>query len=123
MPRDVAAAFAAPYATPDRRAAVGAFVADIPFEPGHPSAQVLDAIAEGIRTLDVPVLLLWGPGDPVFSDRYLNDLVARMPQADVHRYEGARHLVSEDAPSLIGDLLTWVADLDGRSLRPEAIRP
>ena len=43
MPRDVAAAFAAPYATPDRRAAVGAFVADIPFEPGHPSAQVLDA--------------------------------------------------------------------------------
>lgn len=112
MPRDVAAAFAAPYSSPDRRAAIGAFVADIPFEPGHPSADVLDGIAEGIRTLDVPVQLLWGPGDPVFSDRYLNDLIGRMPQADVHRYEGARHLVSEDAPSLIGDLLTWVADLD-----------
>ena len=112
MPRDVAAAFAAPYSTPDRRTAIGAFVADIPFEPGHPSAEVLDAIAEGIRTLDVPVLLLWGPGDPVFSDRYLNDLVGRLPHADVHRYEGARHLVSEDAPSLVGDLLTWVADLD-----------
>ena len=69
-------------------------------------------MAEGIRDLDVPVLLLWGPGDPVFSDRYLNDLIARMPHADVHRYEGARHLVSEDAPALVDDLLTWVADLD-----------
>lgn len=112
MSKDVADAFAAPYATPDRRAAIGAFVADIPFEPGHPSADVLDGIAEEVRSLDVPVLLLWGPGDPVFSDRYLNDLVARLPHADVHRYEGARHLVSEDAPSLIGDLLTWVADLE-----------
>jgi acyl-CoA synthetase (AMP-forming)/AMP-acid ligase II/pimeloyl-ACP methyl ester carboxylesterase len=112
MPRDVAAAFAAPYATPDRRAAIGAFVADIPFEPGHPSASVLDEIADGVRTLDVPALLLWGPGDPVFSDRYLNDLVGRLPHADVHRYEGARHLVSEDAPSLVDDLLMWVADLE-----------
>lgn len=111
MPRDVAAAFAAPYATPDRRAAVGAFVADIPLESDHPSARALDAIADGVRSLDVPVLLLWGPGDPVFSDRYLNDLCARMPQADVHRYEGARHLVSEDAPALVGDLWTWIDDV------------
>jgi acyl-CoA synthetase (AMP-forming)/AMP-acid ligase II/pimeloyl-ACP methyl ester carboxylesterase len=116
MPRDVAAAFAAPYSSPHRRAAVGAFVADIPLEPGHPSADVLEGIAEGIRSLDVPVLLLWGPGDPVFSDRYLNDLIERMPQADVHRYEGARHLVSEDAPALVDDLLTWVSDLDASSL-------
>jgi acyl-coenzyme A synthetase/AMP-(fatty) acid ligase/pimeloyl-ACP methyl ester carboxylesterase len=111
MPREVAAAFAAPYGTPDRREAVGAFVADIPLEPDHPSAATLDAIAEGVRGLDVPALLLWGPGDPVFSDRYLNDLIDRLPHADVHRYQGARHLVSEDATALVGDLLTWVADL------------
>jgi acyl-CoA synthetase (AMP-forming)/AMP-acid ligase II/pimeloyl-ACP methyl ester carboxylesterase len=111
LPREVADAYAAPYDSADRREAVGAFVADIPFEPDHPSAAALDAIAEGIRTLDVPALLLWGPGDPVFSDRYLNDLMARLPQADVHRYEGARHLVSEDAPALVDDLLQWVDDL------------
>lgn len=114
MPREIADAFAAPYRGRDRREAIGAFVADIPLEPGHPSAATLDGIAEGIRSLtDTPVLLLWGPGDPVFSDRYLNDLAARLPQADVHRYEGARHLVSEDAPALATDLLQWVADLDG----------
>jgi acyl-CoA synthetase (AMP-forming)/AMP-acid ligase II len=105
-------AFAAPYAGAARREAVGTFVADIPLEPEHPSAGTLDAIAEGVRDLgEVPVLLLWGPGDPVFSDRYLVDLLDRMPHADVHRYEGARHLVSEDAPALVDDLWTWVADL------------
>jgi acyl-CoA synthetase (AMP-forming)/AMP-acid ligase II/pimeloyl-ACP methyl ester carboxylesterase len=112
LPRAIATAFAAPYRTADRREAIGTFVADIPLEPEHPSAPVLDAIAEGVRGLgDVPVLLLWGPGDPVFSDRYLTDLLGRMPHADVHRYEGARHLVSEDAPPLMSDLLTWVDDL------------
>ena len=117
MPRDVASAFAAPYRGRARREAIGTFVADIPFESAHPSAPALDRIADGIRGLtDVPVLLLWGPGDPVFSDRYLNDLVERLPQADVHRYEGARHLVSEDAPAAIGDLLAWIDDLsDPRS--------
>jgi len=112
MPKDVVQAFAAPYGSRDRREAVGAFVEDIPLHGDHPSAATLDAIASGARTLtDIPVLLLWGPGDPVFSDRYLNDLIERMPHADVHRYEGARHLVSEDAPELVGDLFTWVGDL------------
>ena len=51
-------------------------------------------IADGLGALaEVPVLLLWGPRDPVFSDRYLRDLRGRLPQADVHRYEGASHLV------------------------------
>ena len=39
--------------------------------------------------------------DPVFSDLYLRDLVDRLPHADVHRYEGASHLVTEDAPAVV----------------------
>jgi len=115
LSREGRAAYAAPYASSERRQAIGDFVADIPLEPGHPSASTLTDIAEGIRGLDVPALLLWGPGDPVFSDRYLHDLEERLPQAQVHRYQGARHLVIEDAPSLVDDLLTWVGDvLDAR---------
>lgn len=109
------AAYAAPYSSPERRQAIGDFVADIPLEEGHPSATALTGIAEGIRQLEVPALLLWGPGDPVFSDRYLHDLEERLPHADVHRYSGARHLVIEDAPTLVDDLLAWVDDvLDDR---------
>ena len=71
----------------------------------------LTAIAEGVRHLEVPVLLAWGPVDPVFSDRYLRDLIERIPHADVHRYEGASHLVTEDAPALFDDLREWVEQL------------
>ena len=76
------------------------FVADIPLEPEHVSASTLDGIAAELTTLaDVPVLMLWGPRDPVFSDRYLRDLRERLPHAEVHRYEQASHLVTEDAPA------------------------
>ena len=40
----------------------------------------------GLGALDVPVLLLWGPRDPVFGEAYLDDLRRRLPHADVHRY-------------------------------------
>ena len=61
----------------------------------------------------MPTLLLWGPRDPVFADRYLRDLQRRLPHAQTHRFEGAGHLVIEDAP---------VAD-DGRGGSPTTSRP
>ncbi|MGY1591420.1 alpha/beta fold hydrolase [Geodermatophilus sp. SYSU D00708] len=111
LPADVRDAFAAPYRSPSRRRSVGDFVADIPFSPGHPSRPVQEAIAEGVRTLDVPALLLWGPRDPVFGERYLSDLRRRLPQARLHRYEGASHLLPEDAPEYAAAVARWVADL------------
>lgn len=125
LPRPVRDAFAAPYASPARRQAVGDFVADIPLDGSHPSAARLDAIAAGVRTLgDVPALLLWGPRDPVFSDVYLRDLRKRMPHADVHRYEQASHLVVEDAPWAVSDAWSWIEGLDDRPtpLRPNGFR-
>lgn len=120
MPADVARAFRAPYPDAASREAIGDFVADIPLSPDHPSAATLDDIAEGIRALDVPVLLAWGSDDPVFSDRYLRDLRARMPHADVHRYEKARHLVTEDAPGWFPDVFAWIGHrvLEGGTAAP-----
>ena len=108
LPAAVREAYAAPYADAGRRAAIGGFVRDIPLEADHPSAAVLDGIAGRLEELaEVPVLLLWGPKDPVFSDRYLHDLETRLPQADVHRVEGASHLTPEDA-DLAGALRRWI---------------
>lgn len=110
--RDVARAFALPYSTSADRFSVRGFVADIPFEPDHPSRATLDGIAKSLTLLSTtPVLLCWGPRDPVFSDLYLRDLQSRLPHALVHRYAGASHLVSEDAPELIPDVLQWVEGL------------
>ncbi len=107
------AAYLAPYRSPARRHAIGAFVADIPLDPAHPSAAALDEIAEGLGQLaGTPVLLLWGPGDPIFSDRYLDDLRSRLPHADVHRFEGAGHLVTDDA-DVTAAVTEWLRGFDG----------
>ena len=120
---DVRDALAAPYGTAARRHAVGAFVEDIPLEAEHVSAPTLDGIAAGLPTLaDVPVLMLWGPRDPVFSDRYLRDLRARLPHAQVHRYERASHLVTEDAPDSAVDAWRWLQSRD-EDPPPRAPRP
>lgn len=120
MSRDVADAYRAPYASAASREAVRDFVADIPLDDAHPSAETLDAVAAGVtRLAGTPVFLAWGSDDPVFSDRYLRDLVARMPHADVHRYEKARHLVTEDAATCVPDIVEWISHL-GESVTPRA---
>ena len=101
-------ALAGPYADASERTAIGNFVADVPLEAGHPSRARMEEIAEGVRTLDVPVLLLWGARDPVFTDLHLADLRDRFPQADVHRFGRASHLVTEDVPETAGLAWDWV---------------
>lgn len=104
---DVAAAYRLPYLAADERDGIEGFVADIPVGSAHPSAAELDRIAAGVARLTVPAVLLWGPHDPIFSDRYLDDLVRRLPHARVHRFADAGHLIAEDAdwtPAVLGFL-------------------
>lgn len=110
---DVKDAFRAPYTSADRRHGIGGFVADIPVDDSDASFGELQRIAAGVARLDVPALLLWGPKDPIFGDRYLDDLLDRLPHADVHRFEGAGHLVAEDRP-YADAVLTWLGDNAGR---------
>jgi olefin beta-lactone synthetase len=109
LPSGIKNAYRAPYATAARRGGIGAFVADIPVDAAHQSAPELDRIAAGVAALSVPALLLWGPRDPIFSDRYLDDLAARLPHADVHRFEGAGHLIAEDV-DYASAALAWLGD-------------
>ncbi|GAA2754250.1 alpha/beta fold hydrolase [Amnibacterium kyonggiense] len=127
LDRDVRAAFRRPYRSARRREGIRDFVADIPSTPGHLSRAAVDAIAAGLAALDVPALLLWGPRDPVFQERYLHDLMRRLPHARVHRFEGAGHLLPEDA-DVAGAVLDWVAAPtpargDGSASAAEPYRP
>lgn len=106
---EVKDAYRAPYRSAADRSGIGAFVADIPVDDGDASFGELRRIAAGVSMLTVPALLLWGPDDPIFGDRYLDDLVDRLPHADVHRFEGASHLVAEDRP-YADAVLTWLTD-------------
>lgn len=122
LARDVRTAFRAPYGSAERRRGIGDFVADIPVDERHPSFPELERIAAGVRQLDVPALFLWGPRDPIFSDRYLSDLLQRMPHADVHRFEGAGHLVAEDR-DYAATILDWLHSPERRMSAPAEAEP
>ncbi|WP_157487901.1 MULTISPECIES: alpha/beta fold hydrolase [unclassified Leifsonia] len=106
---DVRRAYRSPYLEAARREGIGGFVADIPVDASHESAAELARISGAVARLAVPALMMWGPRDPVFSDRYLDDLQRRMPHADVHRFENAGHLIAEDV-EYAGPALDWLGD-------------
>ncbi|MFC7374612.1 MULTISPECIES: alpha/beta fold hydrolase [unclassified Brachybacterium] len=112
LPQDVQDAYLAPYRSRARRKGIEDFVADIPADAHHPSRPALERLAEGIRHLEVPTLFAWGVRDITFSDRYLRDLLERVPHADVHRFENASHLVWEDA-DVAGTVADWLRDRVG----------
>ena len=109
LPRAARRGMAAPYRGPRRRRAIADFVADIPLDADHPSAPALADVVASLPSLaDVPALLIWGARDPVFSDRYLNDVSSRLPGAQVHRFGRASHLVTEDRPEIAPMISDWV---------------
>lgn len=105
----VRAAFRSPYATVARRGGIGGFVADIPATAEDESTPALRRMSSGLRELTVPALLLRGPKDPVFGEGHLDDLAERLPHADVHRFEGAGHLIAEERPYAEA-VLDWLAE-------------
>ena len=112
---DVKKAFKAPYRTRERRQAIANFVADIPAPEDHPSNAAYERIAGRMSTREVPTLLLWGTNDPVFQQRYLDDVLRRAPHADVHRFEGAKHLVGESR-DIATPIITWLNEHFGDDL-------
>ncbi|MEI7551881.1 MAG: alpha/beta fold hydrolase [Verrucomicrobiota bacterium] len=87
-----------PYGSWDARAAVSAFVQDIPREPGHRSWAALAAAEAGLAQFrDRPVLIAWGGRDFCFNDTFLVRWREVFPQARCERFADAGHYVLEDA--------------------------
>lgn len=103
-------AFRAPYRRASTRSAIADFVGDIPLTPDHPSEGALQSVAEQLGSVTCPVLLAWGGTDPVFDDDFAADLARRLPNAELHRFGDANHLVMAEA-DVAGVAATWLADL------------
>ncbi|MCA8954992.1 MAG: alpha/beta fold hydrolase [Planctomycetes bacterium] len=96
--REVAAGFREPYASWAERVAVHQFVRDIPLQQGDRSFAVMAQTERDLpRLRSVPKLLCWGMQDFVFDHTFLDSWLARFPDAEVHRFADAGHLVLEDA--------------------------
>ncbi|HEY2881828.1 MAG TPA: alpha/beta fold hydrolase [Pirellulales bacterium] len=102
----VRAGYLAPYNSWANRVAVDRFVQDIPRHAGHPSYTRLVEIENGLPTLaDRPWLLVWGMLDWCFHPWYLERFLEFIPQAQVERLFDAGHLVNEDAPQQVIDVV------------------
>ncbi|MCP3427310.1 alpha/beta fold hydrolase, partial [Rothia sp. AR01] len=106
---EVKAAYRSPYLTAERRDGIRGFVADIPAVAEHPSHPDMVRIAAAVAADGLPGLVLWGPHDPVFQQRYFDDLLERMPAATVHRFEKAGHLVAEDE-DIAAPIFAWLSE-------------
>jgi olefin beta-lactone synthetase len=103
-------AFRAPYRRAVDRRAIADFVGDVPLTESHPSAAALARVSGLLPTITAPVLLAWGADDIVFDDDFAADLANRLPNANVHRFADANHLVMAEA-DVVGVVDTWLNDI------------
>jgi haloalkane dehalogenase len=98
LPSAVRRGYLFPYDSWEHRAALHAFVRDIPLRSGDPSWAELAAIERSLESFaDRPVLLLWGERDWCFTGAFRAEWQRRFPRARVLRFEDAGHYVFEDA--------------------------
>jgi haloalkane dehalogenase len=95
-----------PYRSAEDRIAIARFVQDIPLSPRHPSWKELAAIESLLpRFRELPVCIVWGERDFVFTPRFREEWQKRFPRADVHPLPDAGHWLLEDAPDEVEAIL------------------
>jgi haloalkane dehalogenase len=98
----VRAGYAFPYNSWANRVAVNRFVQDIPMGPKHPSWETLGDVEAHLQDWrERPVQLIWGLQDWCFNKAILAEWRRRLPNALVHAYADAGHLVHEDRPGAL----------------------
>jgi haloalkane dehalogenase len=115
-PREVAAAYDAPFPDGGAQAGVRAFPNLIPFGPDEPGADAIRSMVDALRGETRPTLLLWAEADPIFPrERFAAQLVELIPSAGgrLDVVEDAGHFLQEDQGELIG--ATVAAWLDSSS--------
>lgn len=90
--------YLAPYNSWANRAAVNAFVKDIPLKASHPSWQTLVDVEAGLEQFkEHAMLLVWGERDWCFTTKFLDEFEQRFPNAETLRIPDGGHYVFEDS--------------------------
>jgi pimeloyl-ACP methyl ester carboxylesterase len=90
--------YLSPHSHGENRLAHLRFVQDIPLQPGDRSYALVTDVQERLGAFrGTPTLILWGEKDFVFDHHFLEVWQQTLPDAEVHRFANAGHLVLEDA--------------------------
>ena len=99
---EVAAAYDAPFPTPESKAGPRSFPLILPTSPEMPGAEAGQRVAEGISADERPKLLLWADSDPILTletgRRFAEAIGAPAPET----VEAASHFLQEDQGEQIG---------------------
>ncbi len=106
MSETVRDGYLSPHESGERRLAHLRFVQDIPLQPGDRSyARVSEVQAKLAGFRKIPTLVCWGDKDFVFDHHFLAVWRKTLPEAEVHQFPQAGHLVLEDAGEEILSLI------------------
>jgi olefin beta-lactone synthetase len=98
MSYEVAKNYLYPYRSWKDRIAIHRFVQDIPLRPGDPGYDTGLFMESRLKLLrDVPKLFCWGMRDFIFCRKMLDEWIRHFPDAEVHRFPDAGHLLLEDS--------------------------
>jgi len=101
------AAYEAPWPVRESRAGVAAFPLLVPLSAEDPNATAMLRVMDALRGWEVPALVCWSDGDPVFPIKAGQAMAALLPGSGgrVHELAGASHMVQEDAGEEIARLI------------------
>ncbi len=100
-------AYEAPWPVRESRAGVAAFPLLVPLAADDPNAGAMLRVMDELRAWDIPALVCWSDGDPVFppsAGRAMARLL-RGARGEVHEIAGASHMLQEDKGEEIAGLI------------------
>jgi haloalkane dehalogenase len=109
MEDDIAAAYDAPFPTPESKAGARAFPLILPTSPEMPGGAEGERAQETLQADGRPMLVLWADSDPVLPFK-VGEAFSRLIGADPPtKIENASHFLQEDAGEEIGRrIATWL---------------
>jgi len=113
MEDDVAAAYDAPYPTPESKAGARAFPLTLPTSPDMPGAAAGKRVLDALRVDQRPALVLWADSDPVLPFKVGEAFADLIGVGAPRKIENASHFLQEDAGEEIGALIADWLDIRG----------